>query len=217
VQRIKDEGLQSSVLRELPVLRELQHPNIVKLRDYYLVSDRLTLVYESFFADQNLQQYMAKCDGKLASDLIMSYMCQLLTGLEYCHTQGLTHGSLKPQALLVSSNGQLKIANFGIAKASSLCTACYKAPKMLLGVDICTTAMDIWAIGTILAEMVSKQPLFPGDSDSDVLYKMFQVRIWQHTFLKKNYCCIVLWRSLRVMGNLTHIVTAMLLLLLLSY
>eukprot|EP00953_Heterococcus_sp_UTEX-ZZ885_P018827 10514-Heterococcus_DN1.PRE.2 len=172
IQRMKEFP---AVLRELSVLRELQHPNIVKLRDCLLGSDKLTLVYESFFTDQNLQQYMAECDGKLASNLVMSYMCQLLTGLEYCHAQGLTHGSLKPQALLVSPNSQLKIADFGLAKAVKLSIACYKAPEMLLGVDTYTTAMDIWAVGTILAEMVSEQPLFPEDSEIDVLHKIFQL------------------------------------------
>jgi serine/threonine protein kinase len=180
-----------AVLQELSVLQELQHPNIVKLRDCLLGSDKLTLVYEFVFADQNLQQYMVECNGKLASDLVMSYMCQLLTGLEYCHAQGLTHGSLKPQALLVSSNGQLKIANFGVAKAVSLSTACYKAPEMLLGVDTYTTAMDIWAVGTILAEMVSEQPLFPGDSEIDVLHKIFQVQMCVKT-------CNLLCRSFAV-------------------
>jgi serine/threonine protein kinase len=166
------------VLRELSVLRELQHPNIVKLRDCLLGSDRLTLVYEFVFADQNLQQYMAECDGKLASDLVMTYMCQLLTGLEYCHTQGLSHGSLKPQALLVSPNGQLKIANFGVAKADYLSLSWYSAPEKLLGVDTYSSAMDVWAAGTIFAEMISNQPLFPGDSEIDVLYKIFQVHVY---------------------------------------
>jgi serine/threonine protein kinase len=175
VQRIQREGLPSAVLRELFVLRELQHPNIVKLMDCLLISERLTLVYEFVFADQDLKQYMAECGGIPASDLVMSYMCQLLTGLEYCHAQGLTHGDLKPQALLVSPNGQLKIANFGLAKSANLSTSWYKAPEKLLGVDTYTAAMDMWSTGTILAEMISNRPLFRGDSEIDVLYKIFQV------------------------------------------
>jgi serine/threonine protein kinase len=136
---------------------------------------------------------MAGCDGKLASDLVLSYMCQLLTGLEYCHAQGLTHGSLKPQALLLSPKGQVKIANFGVAKAVSLSTACYKAPEKLLGVDTYTTAMDLWAVGTILAEMVSEQPLFPGDSEIDILHKIFQVKMCVKTYnLFCRNCAVVL-------------------------
>jgi cyclin-dependent kinase len=200
VQRIQSEGLPSAVLLELPMLRELQHRNIVKLRDYLLVSKRLTLVYEFVFADRDLKQYMAECDGILASDLVMSYMGQLLKGLEYCHTQGLTHGDLKPQALLVSPNGQLKIANFGLAKAANLSTSWYKAPEKLLGVDTYTAAMDMWSTGTILAEMISNRPLFSGDSEIDVLYRTFHVQVLQLNVFSRNlYCCVVLQQSLRVL------------------
>jgi serine/threonine protein kinase len=167
-----------AVLRELSVLRELQHPNIVKLRDCLLGSNKLTLVYEFVFADQNLQQYIDECDGKLASNLVMSYMCQLLTGLEYGHAQGLIHGSLKPQALLVSPNGQLKIAHFGLAKAKHLSLSWYSAPEKLLGIDTYTSAMDMWAAGTILSEMMCQKPLFAGHSEIGVLYKIFQVHLY---------------------------------------
>eukprot|EP00953_Heterococcus_sp_UTEX-ZZ885_P020625 11533-Heterococcus_DN1.PRE.1 len=73
VQRIKTQ-VPFILLEDIFVLQELQHPNIVKLRDHFLVSGKFTLVYESFLTDQNLQQYMAECDGKLASDLVVSYM-----------------------------------------------------------------------------------------------------------------------------------------------
>jgi cyclin-dependent kinase 1 len=173
----------STALREISVLRELQHPNIVQLKDCVQSANRLFLVFE--FVDKDLKKYMDSCDGMLAPNLIKSYMSQFLKGLEFCHTRGVMHRDLKPQNLLVSRTGQLKIADFGLARAfcppirpltHEVVTLWYRPPEILLGSQTYAPPMDAWAVGTILVEMVSKRPLFPGDSEIDELYKIFQVR-----------------------------------------
>ena len=93
----------------------------------------------------------------------MSYLWQLLQGIAYCHAHRVLHRDLKPQNLLVNKNGLLKLADFGLARAFGIpirsythevVTLWYKAPEVLLGTKFYTTAVDIWSVGCIFAEMV---------------------------------------------------------------
>ncbi len=97
------------------MLRQLKHPNIVALNDVVQSDGRLYLVFE--FVDQDLKKYLDACEGFLSPDLILSYSFQILRGLEFCHIRGVMHRDMKPQNLLVSRDGRLKIADFGLARA----------------------------------------------------------------------------------------------------
>jgi cyclin-dependent kinase 1 len=90
---------------------------------------------------------------------------------------------LKPQNLLVGRDGTLKIADFGLARAfvppirpftHEVVTLWYRAPEILLGTKTYALPVDIWSVGTILAEMVTKRPIFPGDSEVDEIFKIFR-------------------------------------------
>jgi serine/threonine protein kinase len=112
---VEDEGIPSTTLREIAVLRQLRHPNIVELNDVVQSEGRLYLVFE--FVDKDLKKYIEASEGPLSWQLIKSYTYQLLCGLEYCHVRGVMHRDLKPQNILVSRDGRLKIADFGLARA----------------------------------------------------------------------------------------------------
>ena len=178
---VEDEGIPSTALREISLLRELNHRNIVELKDCVQEEGRLYLVFE--FLDKDLKKYMESCTGLLSQPLVKSYLFQICRGLAFCHAKGVMHRDLKPQNLLVTRDGILKIADFGLARAfcppirpltHEVVTLWYRPPEILMGAQSYAPPMDVWAVGTIFTEMVNKRPLFPGDSEIDQLYKIFR-------------------------------------------
>mmetsp|Transcript_21623 Transcript_21623/g.37239 ORF Transcript_21623/g.37239 Transcript_21623/m.37239 type:complete len:303 (+) Transcript_21623:149-1057(+) len=179
----EDEGVPSTAIREISILKELQHPNIVNLTDVEHCENRLYLVFE--YLDQDLKRYMDSLvgSGGLKPMQVKSYLYQLLNGIAYCHAHRVLHRDLKPQNLLIDRYGALKLADFGLARAFGIpvrhythevVTLWYRAPEILLGARKYSTPVDVWSIGCIFAEMVTKQPLFVGDSEIDQLYKIFR-------------------------------------------
>jgi len=179
---VEDEGIPSTALREISLLRELSHDNIVQLKDCVQSDGKLYLVFE--FLDRDLKKYMEGCNGLLSPLLVKSYLFQICRGLAFCHSRGVMHRDLKPQNLLVSRDGRLKLADFGLARAfcppirpltHEVVTLWYRPPEILLGSQTYAPPVDVWAIGAIFVEMVTKRPLFPGDSEIDELFKIFRL------------------------------------------
>jgi len=181
----EDEGVPSTAIREISLLKELQHPNIVALTDVLMQEAKLYLIFE--FLTMDLKKYMdtnIPKDGQMDPKLMKSYTYQLLQGLLFCHQRRVLHRDLKPQNLLIDKNGCIKIADFGLARAFGIpvrvythevVTLWYRAPEVLLGSPKYSCPIDIWSIGTIFAEMVNRRPLFQGDSEIDQLFRIFRV------------------------------------------
>ena len=185
-----EDGVPPTALLEVSLLKELVHPNVVRLLDVEhssSPSQRLYLVFE--WLDQDLKKYMdevarsAANGGRMAPDLVRSYMHQLLLGLDFCHAHGVVHRDLKPQNLLIDRKGTLKIADFGLARAfciplrsytHEVVTLWYRAPEILLGLRKYGLAVDMWSVGTIFAELVNYNPLWPGDSEIDEIFRIFR-------------------------------------------
>jgi cyclin-dependent kinase len=115
---------------------------------------------------------------------VKKFTSQLLTGIRYCHSHRVLHRDLKPQNLLIDSSGNLKLADFGLARAfgvplrtytHEVVTLWYRSPEILLGGRQYSTGVDMWSIGCIFAEMATRKPLFPGDSEIDEIFKIFRI------------------------------------------
>ncbi|XP_067843927.1 cyclin-dependent kinase 2-like isoform X3 [Heptranchias perlo] len=176
------EGVPSTAIREISLLKELNHPNIVKLLDVIHSEKKLYLVFE--FLNQDLKKYMDSAPPTgLPLQLVKSYLFQLLQGVAFCHSHRVLHRDLKPQNLLINDAGAIKLADFGLARAfgvpvrtytHEVVTLWYRAPEILMGCKFYSTAVDVWSIGCIFAEMVTRKPLFPGDSEIDQLFRIFR-------------------------------------------
>ncbi|XP_048028439.1 cyclin-dependent kinase 2 isoform X2 [Megalobrama amblycephala] len=110
------EGVPSTAIREISLLKELNHPNIVKLRDVIHTENKLYLVFE--FLHQDLKRFMDSSSvSGISLPLVKSYLFQLLQGLAFCHSHRVLHRDLKPQNLLINAQGEIKLADFGLARA----------------------------------------------------------------------------------------------------
>ncbi|KAG6391228.1 hypothetical protein SASPL_148981 [Salvia splendens] len=193
----EDEGVPSTAIREISLLKEMQHGNIVRLYDVVHSEKRLYLVFE--YLDLDLKKHMDSCP-EFSQDprLIKAFLYQILCGLAYCHSHRVLHRDLKPQNLLIDRRtNALKLADFGLARAFGIpvrtftheslavdisnktdpevVTLWYRAPEILLGSRHYSTPVDVWSVGCIFAEMVNKHALFPGDSEIDELFRIFRV------------------------------------------
>jgi cyclin-dependent kinase len=178
----EDEGIPSTAIREISLLKELRHPNIVRLYDVVHSDRKLTLVFE--YLDQDLKKYLDVCESGIELPIVKSFLFQLLTGIAYCHHHRVLHRDLKPQNLLINREGELKLADFGLARAFGIpvrsythevVTLWYRAPDVLLGSTKYSTPIDMWSVGCIFAEMVKGSPLFTGTSEETQLDAIFRV------------------------------------------
>ncbi|ESP03930.1 hypothetical protein LOTGIDRAFT_230226 [Lottia gigantea] len=179
----EEEGVPSTAIREISLLKELHHPNIVCLEDVLMQENKLYLVFE--FLSMDLKRYMDTIPNGQFVDkmLVKSYTYQILQGILFCHQRRVLHRDLKPQNLLIDNKGVIKLADFGLARAFGIpvrvythevVTLWYRAPEILLGSPRYSTPVDMWSIGCIFAEMVTKRPLFHGDSEIDQLFRVFR-------------------------------------------
>jgi len=182
----EDEGIPCSAIREVLLLKELKHENIVRLLDVCHSEKKLTLVFE--FLDMDLKAYLDSLSGNIPPPEIMSFQKQLLRSIEYCHQRSVLHRDLKPQNLLISSPPgggpkKLVLADFGLGRAFGIpvkrythevVTLWYRAPDVLLGSIHYGCGVDMWSCGCIFAELAQGKPLFAGKNDSHQLLLVFK-------------------------------------------
>lgn len=175
------DGINRTALREIKILQELKHPNIIGLIDVFGHRSNVSLVFD--FMDTDLEIIVKDTSIVLTPSNIKAYILMTLKGLEYMHSNWFLHRDLKPNNLLVNSEGILKLGDFGLAKfygspnriyTHQVVTRWYRSPELLFGARMYGVGVDMWAVGCILAELLLRVPFLPGESDLDQLTKIFQ-------------------------------------------
>jgi glycogen synthase kinase 3 beta len=177
--------------RELQMLKELNHPNVIKMRQaFYTPGDKQDEIYLNVVMDYIpdtlsrviRQYYKSKTQMPLISIKLYSY--QMIRSLAYIHAIGICHRDIKPQNILVDSNTQsLKMCDVGRAKklikgepnVSYICSRYYRAPELIFGATEYTPAIDVWSTGSVIAELILGQPLFPGESAVDQIVEIIKI------------------------------------------
>uniref|UniRef100_A0A7N6A7B3 Protein kinase domain-containing protein n=1 Tax=Anabas testudineus TaxID=64144 RepID=A0A7N6A7B3_ANATE len=177
-----EEGAPCTAIREVSLLKDLKHANIVTLHDIIHTQKSLTLVFE--YLDKDMKQYLDDCGNMIHDHNVKLFLFQLLRGLSYCHRRKVLHRDLKPQNLLINERGELKLADFGLARAKSIptktysnevVTLWYRPPDILLGSTDYSTHIDMWGVGCIFYEMATGRPLFPGSTVEEELHFIFKL------------------------------------------
>nr|XP_009929793.1 PREDICTED: serine/threonine-protein kinase MAK isoform X1 [Opisthocomus hoazin] len=168
-------------LREVKSLKKLNHANVIKLKEVIRENDHLYFVFE--YMKENLYQLMKDRNKLFPESVIRNMMYQILQGLAFIHKHGFFHRDMKPENLLCIGPELVKIADFGLARelrsqppyTDYVSTRWYRAPEVLLRSSVYSSPIDLWAVGSIMAELYTLRPLFPGTSEVDEIFKICQV------------------------------------------
>lgn len=184
---IEFNGFPSIILRETSILKQLNHPNIIGIREIYFAENELNkrrfmrIVYENMATD--LRSYMIRAK-EIQFPLIRSYAFQLLCGIAYIHSKGFIHRGITPNNILINATGFLKLSGFSNSRPYSIPESAvtpeatfifYRAPEALIEPTNYGTAADIWSAGCVIGELFTRNILFPGDSPIDQMMRIFTV------------------------------------------
>ncbi|XP_044197876.1 probable serine/threonine-protein kinase MARK-A isoform X1 [Thunnus albacares] len=174
-----DKTVKKIALREIKLLRQLRHDNLVNLLEVWKRRRRWYLVFE--FVERTLLDDLEQNSNGLDLNTSRQHLYQILRATAFCHQQNIIHRDIKPENILISQGGVVKLCDFGFARTMAspaeggiytdyVATRWYRAPELLVGDTKYGKPVDVWAVGCLLIEMLTGQPLFPGDSDLDQIY-----------------------------------------------
>eukprot|EP00250_Pteridium_aquilinum_P007062 c16857_g1_i1 orf=2-847(+) len=177
--------------RELQIMRLLDHPNIVSLKHCFYSSTEKDEVFLNLVLEYvpetvyRIAKHYNRMSQRMPLLFVKLYTYQICRALAYIHgAVGVCHRDIKPQNLLVNpQTHQLKLCDFGSAKIlvkgetniAYICSRYYRAPELIFGAVEYTTAIDIWSMGCVMAELMLGQPIFPGESGVDQLVEIIKV------------------------------------------
>lgn len=177
-------SIPAHVLREVSLLQSFVHPNVVRLHEVHMGQHDYYLVFECAELDLHcLLKRLRVAGQQMPMEQVKRYSQQLLNGCHACHVRLVIHRDLKPQNILVSSEG-LKICDFGLARLFSpplraythdVITLWYRSPEILLGAAVYGPEVDMWSAGCCIAEMAIGYPLFPGDSEIGTIFRICRI------------------------------------------
>lgn len=184
------EGFPVTAIREIKLLRDLQHENVIDLREVVSSKEEdigrkgdIYIVFE--FMDHDLFGLEQTAKFNFTIPMVKCFSKQLLSGLHYCHKRNIMHRDIKGANLLINNSGVLKLGDFGLSRTfeakvnmkytNRVVTLWYRAPELLLGATQYGPEIDIWSAGCIIAELLLKKPIFPGSDSRDQMEKVFSI------------------------------------------
>jgi serine/threonine protein kinase len=176
-------GANLGALKELQALQELQHPNVLGLHAVFIHADKVHLVLTLCHCD--LTALIKERSVTLSEAHVKCIVMQLLDALVFCHRRGLMHRDIKPDNILLTREGALKLSDFGhatrerepgVAAYHEVVTLWYRSPELLFQSPEHGPPVDMWSVGCVLAELLLRQPLFPGlETDMSQLAHIFRL------------------------------------------
>ncbi|XP_046891861.1 cyclin-dependent kinase-like 1 isoform X2 [Hypomesus transpacificus] len=172
-----DPVIKKIALREIRMLKQLKHVNLVNLLEVFRRKRRLHLVFE--FCEQTVLNELDKHPRGVPEAQLKSIVWQTLQAVNFCHRHNCIHRDVKPENILLTKTGVIKLCDFGFARILTgpgdeytdyVATRWYRAPELLVGDTQYGPAVDVWALGCVFAELLHGNPLWPGRSDVDQLY-----------------------------------------------
>lgn len=177
------EGFPMTALREINILLSFHHSSIVDVKEVVVGSNLDSIFMVMEYMEHDLKALIEMKKHPFSQSEVKCLMLQLLEGVNYLHDNWVLHRDLKTSNILLNNRGELKICDFGMARqygsplkpyTQLVVTLWYRAPELLLGAKQYTTAIDMWSLGCIMAELLSKEPLFNGRTEVDQLDKIFR-------------------------------------------
>eukprot|EP00931_Biecheleriopsis_adriatica_P031746 TRINITY_DN18582_c0_g1_i1.p1 TRINITY_DN18582_c0_g1~~TRINITY_DN18582_c0_g1_i1.p1 ORF type:complete len:406 (+),score=95.51 TRINITY_DN18582_c0_g1_i1:57-1274(+) len=170
------------ILREIKILRAMNHENLLRLTDVLPVPnpDFDDVYIEMPFMQTDLHRVIHSA-MQLSESQCQAFVCQIMRGLKYLHSAGVVHRDLKPANILVNTDCTLKVADFGLARGRHneeeeltdyVVTRYYRAPELMLLPGGYFEAVDLWSVGCIIAELMARKALFPGTDTLDMLRRI---------------------------------------------
>ncbi|ESK98352.1 cmgc cdk pitslre protein kinase [Moniliophthora roreri MCA 2997] len=179
-------GFPITALREINALMSCRHENVVGIREV-VVGDTLTQVFVVMdFIEHDLKSLLTVMPSPFLQSEIKTLMMQLLSAVKHCHESWILHRDLKTSNLLMNNRGTIKVADFGLARrygdpvgvggmTQLVVTLWYRAPEILLGAETYSTAVDMWSVGCIFAELLLKEPLFQARNEVELISMIFKL------------------------------------------
>ncbi|KAL0491694.1 hypothetical protein AKO1_010162 [Acrasis kona] len=176
------------VLRELKILAHLDHPNIISIKDVIIPSsyEQFTDIYFVTECMETDLRNILRSRQPLSDGHVQFIMYQLISALNYTHSASVLHRDLKPENILINSDSSIRLCDYGLARGidfendptmstTYVQTRWYRAPELLLNYKIVSKQADIWSAGCIMAELLTGQILFKGNSPVDQIEKIVEV------------------------------------------
>jgi len=185
------EGFPITAIREIKILKSLNHKNIIKMKEIvtskaHATNENKGSIYMVFeYMDHDLTGLADRRGVRFTVPQIKCYMKQLLQGLHYCHKNKILHRDIKGSNLLIDNHGILKLADFGLARpyaadhsnrlTNRVITLWYRPPELLMGIQKYGPEVDMWSVGCIFAELLFQKPILAGENEWEQLEIIFRL------------------------------------------